>query len=258
MVATEMGMRMNKFMNKNFEEIMDLKFTAKFEKYLDKIANGKAKWFNVLQKYYDSFNPIVEELLEKSKELKSQGINHEDEFLGNHPKSNLPIYKGVGKYGPFVKILEESGSTKWKYSSVAEDKYDDLDLDGAVGLLVLPKYLGKIEKSMVYLCKGKYGLYLKVGSSKNVSIKGIVDVETYSIDDAKNAINNMEDPYAIKSFKFKKKTLNIREGKYGPYIMISGKRKRNVPIPKDVDIDSIDLETVLGIIAHHNQRQASN
>ena len=70
MVATEMGMKMNKFMNSNFEEIMDLKFTAKFEKYLDKIANGKAKWYNVLQKYYDSFNPIVVDLLEKSKELK--------------------------------------------------------------------------------------------------------------------------------------------------------------------------------------------
>ena len=65
MVATEMGMKVNNFMNSNFEEIMDLKFTAKFEKYLDKIASGKAKWFNILQKYYDSFNPIVESLAKK-------------------------------------------------------------------------------------------------------------------------------------------------------------------------------------------------
>jgi len=257
MVATEMGMKMNKFMNSNFEEIMDLKFTAKFEKYLDKIANGKAKWYNILKMYYDSFNPIVIELLEKCKELKNQGINHEDEFLGNHPNSNLPIYKGIGKYGHFVKILEESGSTKWKYSSVPEEKYQELDLSGAVSILVLPKYLGKIEKSMVYLCKGKYGLYLKIGSSKNVSLTEKVDVGKFSIEDAKKAINNVVDPYALKSFKYKNKTLNIREGKYGPYIMISGKRKRNVPIPRDVDLDIIDLETVLGIIAHHNRKSES-
>ena len=210
MVATEMGMKMNKFMNSNFEEIMDLKFTAKFEKYLDKIANGKAKWYNVLQKYYDSFNPIVVDLLEKSKELKKQGINHEDEFLGNHPNSNLPIYKGVGKYGPFVKILEESGSTKWKYSSVPEDKYEELDLSGAVSLLV-PKYLGKIEKSMVYLCKGKYGMYLKIGSSKNVSLTEKVDVGKFSIEDAKKAINNVVDPYALKALNIRIKLLILEK-----------------------------------------------
>ena len=156
-----------------------------------------------------------------------------------------------------MKILEESGSTKWKYSSVPEDKYEELDLSGAVSLLVLPKYLGKIEKSMVYLCKGKYGMYLKIGSSKNVSLTEKVDVGKFSIEDAKKAINNVVDPYALKSFKYKNKTLNIREGKYGPYIMISGKRKRNVPIPRDVDLDIIDLETVLGIIAHHNKKVES-
>ena len=82
-------------------------------------------------------------------------------------------------------------------------------------------------------------------------------IGNFSIEDAKKAINNVVDPYALKSFKYKNKTLNIREGKYGPYIMISGKRKRNVPIPRDVDLDIIDLETVLGIIAHHNRKSES-
>ena len=257
MVATDMGMKMNNFMTTNFEEIMDLTFTAKFEKYLDKIANGKAKWYNILQMYYDSFNPIVVELLDKSKELKNQGINHEDEFLGHHPKSNLPIYKGIGKFGPFVKILEESGTTKWKYSSVPEEDFEDIDIKSALKILVLPKYIGKIQKSMVYLCKGKYGLYLKIGTSKNVSVTGKIDIEKYSIEDAKKTINNVVDPYVLKSFKHKNKTLNIKEGKYGPYIMISGKRKRNVPIPSDVDLDAIDLETILGIIAYYNQKTLS-
>tara|TARA_B110000977_G_scaffold201843_1_gene299204 strand:+ start:5170 stop:7566 length:2397 start_codon:yes stop_codon:yes gene_type:complete len=258
LVSTEMGMKVNCFMNTNFKEIMDLKFTAKFEKYLDKIASGKAKWYNILQIYYDSFNPIVELLAQTNKELKDKGIHNEDIFLGNHPRENLPIYKGIGKHGPYIKILEESGSTKWKYSSVKEDDFKNLDLDSAVKILILPKYLGKVEKSMVYLCKGRYGYYLKMGASKNVSVKDTIDINTFSIEDAKGLINNQSDPYAIKSFKFKKKTLNIRNGKYGNYIMISGKRKRNVPIPKDVDIETLDLETVLGIITHHNKRYSNN
>lgn len=258
LVSTEMGMKVNCFMNTNFKEIMDLKFTAKFEKYLDKIASGKAKWYNILEKYYDSFNPIVELLAQTNKELRDKGINNEDIFLGNHPRENLPIYKGIGKHGPYIKILEESGSTKWKYSSIKEEDFENLDLDSAVKILILPKYLGKIEKSMVYLCKGRYGYYLKMGASKNVSVKDTIDINTFSIEDAKGLINNQSDPYAIKSFKFKKKTLNIRNGKYGNYIMISGKRKRNVPIPKDVDIETLDLETVLGIITHHNKRYSNN
>ena len=110
---------------------------------------------------------------------------------------------------------------------------------------------------MVYLCKGRYGYYLKIGASRNVSVKDNIDVNKFSIEDAKNLINNQSDPYAIKSFKIQEKTLNIRDGKYGHYIMISGKRKRNVPIPKDVDIDTLDLETVLGIIAHHNKKYSN-
>ena len=192
-------------------------------------------------------------LEQESNERKEKGINMEDKLLGLHPKENLPIYQGTGKHGPYVKILEESGSTKWKYSSIPPEMEDSITLEKAVKLLELPKYLGKIEKSMVYLCKGRYGMYLKIGSSKNVSLSGDIDVASYSIEDARNAVNNQTDPYAIKSFKYKNKTLNIREGKYGPYIMISGKRKRNISIPKDVDVENIDLETVLGIIAYDNK-----
>ena len=44
----------------------------KFEKYLDMIAEGKAKWFNILDQYYKAFNPIVVKLMDESKHLKEQ------------------------------------------------------------------------------------------------------------------------------------------------------------------------------------------
>ena len=51
-------------MLENFDPIMQVDFTAKFEKYLDKIASGKAKWFNVLDKFYKN------KLKSKQKEYK--------------------------------------------------------------------------------------------------------------------------------------------------------------------------------------------
>ena len=51
-IPTPMGNEVNNFMMKHFEPIMDIKFTADMEKMLDKVASGKAKWYNVLDIYY--------------------------------------------------------------------------------------------------------------------------------------------------------------------------------------------------------------
>ena len=66
-----------------------------FEKYLDMIAEGKAKWFNILDQYYKAFNPIVVKLMDELKHLKD--VNSSDKLLGNHPESGLEIYTGVSK-----------------------------------------------------------------------------------------------------------------------------------------------------------------
>jgi DNA topoisomerase I len=264
LVPTEMGKKVNSFLVDNFDNIMDLKFTAKFEKYLDKIANGDAKWYNIIKKYYEEFAPKIEELKVKSIELKKQGINIEDKLIGIHPESKLPIYLGSGKFGNYLKILEKLGSTKWLYTSLKElneEEILNLDLNRALEIMSFPKLLGKINKSDAYLCKGQYGLYLKVGT-KNYSLKD-VKVEEIDIDYVKNVITNYKDyvnekkendkkiqsKYCLKEFQHNNKTIYVKNGQYGHYLQIDGKKKINVKIPKDVDIDSLDIETVLGIIA---------
>ena len=100
-----MGFKVTEFLLENFKDVMEIDFTAKFEKYLDKIAAGKAKWFNILDTYFKMFNPMVVKLTEDSKHITN--LNSTDKLLGVHPELNLEIFAGVGKYGPYVKILTE-------------------------------------------------------------------------------------------------------------------------------------------------------
>lgn len=258
-IPTDMGKSVNNFLIKNFEEIMEVSFTAKFEKYLDKIAAGKAKWFNILEIYYQKFNPSVEKINKETLKLKKEGLNREDTLLGEHPESKLPIYFGSSKYGPYVKILEEKSSTKWRYSSIGDLSTESIDLETAINLLAFPKYIGKIDKSKVYLCKGKYGFYVKIGAKKNISLKDSkLDINKVSIDDVKYLLNNQSDPYALKTFEYKKRKIHLKNGPYGHYLQIVGKKKQNISVPPDVDIEILDLETVLGIIAMVNGTKRKN
>ena len=191
---------------------MDIQFTAKLEKLLDKIASGKALWYNILSSYYDMFNPMVENL---SSELnKIDKTNKTDKFIGNHPDTGEEIFSMIGKYGLCVKMKEDG---KWKFSSMKEYKQDEITLENAIEALEYPKYIGKINKTPVYLNKGHYGLYFKLGNK----ILGIEDESRKgSLDYAKELFSGFQNKNALKTFKINKKTYNLRNGKYGYYLQV--------------------------------------
>ena len=252
LVPTAMGIKVTEFLIEYFKEIMETDFTAKFEKYLDMIAEGKAKWFNILDQYYKAFNPIVVKLMDESKHLKD--VNSSDKLLGNHPESGLEIYTGVSKYGPYVKILESKDSKSWRFAPLNDTKAEDLTVEQAVNILRYPKLLGKIGSSNVYLNRGQYGLYLKKGK-ESMSIKDMkLDEEDIDLDYARKLFDQ-GDPYALKTFKIKNKNVYLKNGKYGYYLQVksSGKKKnKNLSLPNNINEDDINLEFVLNYIAKVN------
>ena len=249
LVPTELGNQIVKFLLEHFNPIMDIKFTADFEEYLDKIAEGKAKWVNILNQFYQKFNPMCESLLKDVKQNKTLANN--DKSLGVDPNTDLEIYIGAGQYGPFVKRLEEVGATKWKYANIKGDP-EEIDLDEAIKLLQYPILLGKIGKANVTLNKGQYGLYLKYGD-KNISVNGKSE-EEIDLACAKQIIETGGgDKYAIKSFTVKNKTINVKKGEFGPYLQIvSGTTKSNIPLPNSYTPEDLTLEDVLTVIADRN------
>lgn len=254
LVPTFMGNQTNDFMVKHFNPIMDIEFTANFETYLDKIAEGNANWVTVLKIFYDMFNPIVEKLNLEAKNIKQAGGNIADKLLGKNI-DGAEIYTGTGKFGPYVKIEESDG--KWKYAKLIESTVDKVTLEDAITLLEWPKNLGKIGNAIVTLHEGQYGLYIKC-TGKNYSIKDTIDPIDIDLNFAKELIQ-AGDPYALKTFKIKDKIINIKSGEFGNYLQIISKtKKQNIPIPKKNSIKDITIEQVLQIIASKNGTKSLN
>ena len=240
-VPTELGSNVNNFMITNFSPIVQVDFTAEFEKYLDMIAEGKAKWYNILDKFYKMFNPIVDELSKKM--IKDQAKEKEDKFFMKHPTLDVDIFIGSGKYGPYVKFLDED--EKIRYVSIPDS---EVTQEEVVELIKYPKYIGKYDKKKLYIYLGKFGYYIKCGD-KNISFNQD-DLEKVDVDYCKNLLES-GDKYALKTFKIENTTLNVKEGQYGPYLQVlNAKNKvlKNISIPKNINVKDITIKDVMKLV----------
>ncbi|MFV0440148.1 MAG: type I DNA topoisomerase [Lachnospirales bacterium] len=95
---TELGEIINEIMENNFPGIIDVKFTAKMESYLDRVENGEMEWKEVLRDFYPDFSVSLAEA-EKNIgeiELKDEVTEEICEKCG----ANMVIKQG--KYGKFL------------------------------------------------------------------------------------------------------------------------------------------------------------
>jgi|SaaInlStandDraft_7_1057024.scaffolds.fasta_scaffold03421_3 DNA topoisomerase-1 len=238
LVPTQIGIDTNQFMVKNFHNIIQLDFTANFEKLLDKIAKGKIKWYNVLDLYYKEFNPIVEKLSINAPKKK----HNTDIYIGEY--NDNKIYSMIGKYGLCVKmIINDDNKETFKYAKVKDLNQKDITLEIAIKLLEYPKMIGTSGKSEILLYKGPYGFYFQKGKTR-VSIK-----DENRKEDIKYAIElfNIE-PGAIKTFKIKNQKVFLKKGQYGYYLqyIIKGKKK-NKSLPDNINIENLNIMDIIKI-----------
>ena len=94
---TEMGTIVNNLLVRHFPKIVDIKFTAKMEENLDKIAKGEKKWIPVIKEFYEPF--------EANLKLKEKEINKKDlteEKIGKTcPKCGAQMVIKLGRFGKF-------------------------------------------------------------------------------------------------------------------------------------------------------------
>jgi DNA topoisomerase-1 len=240
-VPTDLGNQVNNFMLTNFSPIIQIDFTAEFEKYLDMVAEGKAKWYNILDKFYKMFNPIVIEL---SKNLITNKTNESnDKLFMKHPETDQDIFIGAGKYGDYVKLLDEDG--KWRYVSIPDK---DVSEEEVIELIKYPKYIGKYDKKKIYIHLGKFGYYIKY-DDKNISFNQD-DIDKVDVEYCKNLLE-AGDKFALKTFKIENTTVNVKNGQYGPYLqLLNSKNKviKNISISKNIKIKEINIKDVMEII----------
>ncbi|MFH0780031.1 MAG: type I DNA topoisomerase [Parcubacteria group bacterium] len=95
---TDIGMLVNDILMEHFPKIVDYEFTAKMEKDLDKIEEGKKEWQPIIKAFYE---PFKKNLIEKTGTLKKKTLTEEktDEVC---EKCGSPMVIKTGRYGRFL------------------------------------------------------------------------------------------------------------------------------------------------------------
>lgn len=241
--STNMANCVNTYLLENFPQIIDCSFTAQMEQNCDDVASGKKNWQTVLRDFCCVFFPVIEKL---------SLIKKEDKILGIHPVYNEQISVSTGKYGPLL-ITKNNGKII-KAPIKLPLTIDNITIDNALEILQYPKILGMHDDKEVYIQKGKYGIYISHNkSSYNV---GCILESDLTLDKAIEIINEKN-----KNVYFKKSEGNINysvlNGQYGYYINIrkQGSKGKNIPLPKDFDLATVNLGTIKSIAKNYKPKQ---
>jgi DNA topoisomerase I len=97
-VPTELGEIVVELILEFFPEIIDVEFTAKMEKNLDEIEEGKVQWVKVVDEFYREFE---KRLQIAEKEMKEVEIKDEPAGIDCEVCGSPMVYK-MGRFGKFV------------------------------------------------------------------------------------------------------------------------------------------------------------
>ena len=250
LLPTDIGMVVNDFLMKYFPAIMDYNFTAKVEQQFDTIAEGKARWTDMIENFYDRFEPTVEKTMNAREEHKAG-----ERELGVEPKTGKPVFVKIGRFGPVVQIGKAEDKEKPRFAQLPADKsMETITLDEALELFRLPRTVGDFEGTPVVIGAGRFGPYV-MHDRKYVSIPKGEDPMTLTLDAAVELIlkkRQQETQRHIKTFDDEPK-LEVMNGRYGPYLSYDGKNYR---LPKAMHdrAAELTLEECMGVINNSKKK----
>ncbi len=241
---TDIGMVVNDFLVKYFDNIVSFDFTAKVEKDFDEIALGNVAWNKSIDEFYKPFHLKVEETLENSE--KSSG----ERILGEDPATGKPVSVRIGRFGPLAQIGEssEDEEDKPKFASLRKGQHlETITLEEALDLFKLPRTVGEFENKVVVIGIGRFGPYIRhdgkfVSLKKDVDDPMEIDLET-SIERIKTK-REEDAKKLIKEFP-EDEELRILIGRWGPFIKHG---KNNIKIPKDKVAEDLTFEECMALV----------
>ena len=288
---TSLGIMINEYLDKNFIELMNYEFTAQIELLLDEIALGTKIWYKVIDSVYIKLNPIIDQLskaitLRKANKTTTPNADNANKrLLGNHPKTNLPVYALKSRKGLLI-CESNPEKTKSRFANFTGN-FELITLEQATALLIFPQLLGQYKEHDVILKKAKniyihynnvnYSIdsFIEAHTKTNANIKGLKETvvdggviskpcnwipEKLTLEQAQNIILYYEELNKAKSENAKKDRILsddivIKVGPYGAYIKYKG--ERNVPLSKAFKSqwETITLEECLPIIEKNANRK---
>ncbi|MBO5705817.1 MAG: type I DNA topoisomerase [Bacteroidaceae bacterium] len=244
LLPTDTGIVVNDFLQVSFPEIMDYNFTAEVEKEFDDIAEGKAEWTQVIRKFYEDFEPKVEQSMNSRSERRVG-----ERILGTDPKSGEPVMVKIGRFGPVAQIGSTDSEEKPRFAQLKkEQSLETITLEEALELFRLPRELGEYDDSIVKIGAGKFGPYINIGKTY-ISIPKETDPLSITLEQAVQIILQYRLDEARKHLKtFEEDAdLEVMNGRYGPYLSY---KQQNYKLPKNMHdrAESLTYEECMEII----------
>lgn len=237
---TSLARIVTEFLEKNFAQMIDYKFTANIEEEFDKVSRGEEKWQKMLKTFYAGFHPQVESA------GGSERVTGE-RILGKHPKTWEQVSVRMGRFGPCIQIGEKTEDKKPTFASIpAGVDMETITLEQALELSALPRILGQKDGQDVKASIGKFGPYVVIEKTYvsipadaaftvyNVTLKQALELIAAKQSGGGNVIAEYWD-------------IQVLRGKFGPYLK---QGKDNIPLPKKYKDDPslLDALTVNEIV----------
>jgi DNA topoisomerase-1 len=182
-----------------------------------------------------------------------------DKKLGADPATGLEVTLRSGRFGPYLQLGEAVNGEKPKRSGLPKGlSADEIDLDRALGLLSLPREVGKHpdDGERIMASIGRYGPYVQHGKTY-ANLETGDDVLTVGLNRAVTLIEEKKakgpskgrfgaDPgRPLGEHPDKGGPVVVKKGRYGPYVSHDGV---NATLPSDMTPETVTLEQALPLL----------
>ncbi|MFM1966730.1 MAG: hypothetical protein RL134_2455 [Actinomycetota bacterium] len=247
-----------RLLEEHFSELVDYRFTARMEEYLDAIANGEAGRDAQLETFWrggETDTGPFRGVLDLTTDLGAIDAR----MLSTFPIQGTDAVVRVGRYGAFVERGEER-------ASIPEDLApDELTAVKAEELLSQPsgeRELGTDpETGLAIVAKsGRYGPYVtevlsedapKSAKPRTGSLLKSMSLDTVTLEDALRLISL---PRVVGVDPADGVEITAQNGRYGPYLL---KAKDSRSLPTEESIFTVTVEEALALYAQPKQRRGA-
>jgi DNA topoisomerase-1 len=249
--STDMGTIVSDFLEGNFKKIMDYGFTAKVEAEFDDIAEGKMEWPRMIDRFYRPFHQDVEKTLKEADRAQGERI------LGKDPETGRTVLVRMSSLGkPVVQIGtgDELGKKeKPRYANLRPGKtIETVTLAEALESFQLPRALGEYEGQSLEVNTGRFGHYVKFGSTFVSLPKGEdpFDVTYERAVELVQAKKQADKPVG----HFEGQPITKGKGRFGPFIKWAD---LYVNVPARVNFDQLTEQQAIELIQQKIEKEAN-
>ena len=228
---------------------MDFHFTARVEEEFDEIAEGKMKWTDMLEEFYQPFHKTVENTIDNSERASGERA------LGVDPKSGKPVIVRIGRFGPLAQIgetNEETGEKATFASLRKEQSIETITLEDALDLFKLPLTLGIYKDKEVVVSVGRFGPYVKFGEDF-ISIPRAEDPLKVDMDRAIELIAEKEIANAPIAH-YAGKPVTKGKGRFGPFIKYED---MYINVPRAYNHDNLSQKDIDELVSKKLEKESN-